>query len=252
MSPGPPPSIQLNTAHLLMRPTGAADGERAFEIQSDWDVARMLAMAAFPPDRAEIERWFAEHLQEWLAGSAYRFAAVRESKLIGVVDIASVSHREGALGYWFDRAVWGLGYATEATRAIVKFAFDDLNLSHLRAGHAFDNTASARVLRKLGFQPIDNVQVWSRSRGETIIEQLYRLERLPSDQSVKPAYGPQQTSQVAKLTKQGPACVRQNLSDRLVIDPPPAIRSGTASSLATRRQARVLARCRARSMDDRP
>jgi [ribosomal protein S5]-alanine N-acetyltransferase len=158
-----------------MRPTGAADGERAFEIQSDWDVARMLAMAAFPPDRAEIERWFAEHSQEWLAGSAYRFAAVRENKLIGVVDIASVSHREGALGYWFDRAVWGLGYATEATRAIVKFAFDDLKLSHLRAGHAFDNAASARVLRKLGFQPIDNVQVWSRSRGEMIIEQRYRL-----------------------------------------------------------------------------
>lgn len=85
MSPGPPPSIQLNTAHLLMRPTGAADGGRAFEIQSDWDVARMLALAAFPPDLPEIERWFAEHSQEWLAGSAYRFAAVRENKLIGVV-----------------------------------------------------------------------------------------------------------------------------------------------------------------------
>jgi hypothetical protein len=54
---------------------------------------------------------------------------------------------------------------------------------------------------------------------------------------IKPAYGPQQTSQVAKLTKQGPVCVRQNLSDGRVIDPPPAIRSGTASSLATRRQA---------------
>jgi [ribosomal protein S5]-alanine N-acetyltransferase len=183
MSPIPPPTFQLNTAHLLLRPTSAADANRAFKIQSDWDVTRMLAIAAFPPDRAESERWFAEHSQEWLAGSAYRFAAMREGKLIGVVDIASVSHGEGALGYWFDRAVWGRGYATEATRAIAKFAFDDLKLSQLRAGHAFDNAASARVLRKLGFQPLDNVQVWSRSRGEAIIEYRYRLRRSPSDRT---------------------------------------------------------------------
>jgi [ribosomal protein S5]-alanine N-acetyltransferase len=49
-----------------------------------------------------------------------------------VVDIASVSLGEGVFGYWFDRAAWGLGYATEATRAIAKFAFDDLKLSQLR------------------------------------------------------------------------------------------------------------------------
>jgi [ribosomal protein S5]-alanine N-acetyltransferase len=180
---GPPSSVQLRTARLLLRPSGAADADRAFEIQSDWDVTRMLAMAAFPPDRAEIKRWFAEHSQEWLAGSAYRFAAMRESRLIGVVDIASVSQGEGSLGYWFDRAVWGLGYATEATRAIAKFAFNDLKLRQLRAGHAFDNAASAHVLRKLGFQPIDNVQVWSRSRGEAIIEHRYRLRRSPSDRT---------------------------------------------------------------------
>jgi hypothetical protein len=51
-------------------PTAADRGsgsDRAFEIQSDWDVARMLAMAAFPPNRAEIVRWFAEHSQEWFA-----------------------------------------------------------------------------------------------------------------------------------------------------------------------------------------
>jgi RimJ/RimL family protein N-acetyltransferase len=66
MSPGPAPSIQFNTARVVLRPASAADAERAFEIQSDWDVTRMLRMAAFPPDRAEFKRWFAEHSQEWL------------------------------------------------------------------------------------------------------------------------------------------------------------------------------------------
>jgi ribosomal-protein-alanine N-acetyltransferase len=173
----------LNTARLLLRPTIAADADRAFEIQSEWGVTRMLAMAGFPPDQVEMRYWFAGHSRERLAGSAYRFAVAREGRLIGVVDIAAVDRGEGALGYWFDRAVWGLGYATEAARAIVKFAFDELSVSQLRAGHALDNAASARVLQKLGFQLVDKVQVRSRSRGEAIIEYRYLLTRSPSDRT---------------------------------------------------------------------
>ena len=178
VSSGPPPSIQLHTARLLLRPSGAADAERAFDIQSDPNVTRMLQLAAFPPDRAEIMRWFAEHPAEWLAGSAYRFAVVRDGRFIGLMDIAGVSRSEGALGYWLDKAVWGLGYATEAARALVAFAFDGLNLSQLRASHASDNAASACVLQKLGFQPIGKMQVWSRSRGEEIVEHRHLLTRI--------------------------------------------------------------------------
>jgi [ribosomal protein S5]-alanine N-acetyltransferase len=172
---GPAPSTQLNTARLVLRPTRVADAARAFEIQSDWDVTRMLAMANFPPDQTEMRRWFAGHSQERLVGSAYRFAVAREGRLIGVVDVAGVDRGGGALGYWFDKAVWGPGFATEAARAIVKFAFDDICVSRLRARHASDNAASARVLQKLGFQPIDKTQVWSRSRGAAIIECRYLL-----------------------------------------------------------------------------
>jgi ribosomal-protein-alanine N-acetyltransferase len=94
---GPPPSIQLNTTRLLLRPTGAGDADRAFEIQSEWGVTRMLAMAGFPPDQVEMRYRFAGHSREWLAGSAYRFAVAREVRLIGVVVIAAVDRGEGAL-----------------------------------------------------------------------------------------------------------------------------------------------------------
>jgi ribosomal-protein-alanine N-acetyltransferase len=143
----------------------------------------MLSMANFPPDLAEMRRWFAGHSQEWLAGSAYRFAVVRDARLIGVVDIAAVDRGEGAFGYWFDKAVWGMGYGTEAAQAIVKFAFNEIGVSRLRAGHASDNAVSARVLQNLGFQPVDRVEAWSRSRGEAIIEYRYLLTRSASDRA---------------------------------------------------------------------
>jgi [ribosomal protein S5]-alanine N-acetyltransferase len=178
-SPVPPRSIR--TDRLVLRPTRAADADRVFEIQSDWDVTRMLSMASFPPDRQEIGQWFADHQREWAAGEAFRFAVELERKMVGLVDVDGISEREGSLGYWFERTAWGRGYAFEAAHALARFAFEEVGLSKLRAGHADDNPASGRVLIKLGFRPLDTVQRFSRSRGETIAQRRYTLARLQFD-----------------------------------------------------------------------
>jgi RimJ/RimL family protein N-acetyltransferase len=140
----------------------------------------MLRMASFPPDRQEIRRWFADHEREWLAGEAYRFAVELEGRMVGVVDLDGIAEREGSLGYWLDRAAWGRGYAFEAAHAVMRFAFEDVGLSQLRAGHAHDNPASGRVLARLGFSPLDTVQRFSRPRGENIMQRRYVLTSLPA------------------------------------------------------------------------
>jgi len=165
----------MTTDRLLLRPTRGADADRAFDIQSDWDVTRMLRMASFPPDRGEIRRWFADHRRQWTAGEAYRFAVERQGRLIGIVDVDEIARGEGEFGYWFEQASWGQGYAFEAAQAVVRFAFDELRLSRLRSGHAIDNIASGKVLLKLGFCPLDTVERESRSRGARIVHRRYVL-----------------------------------------------------------------------------
>ncbi|MGO4264179.1 GNAT family N-acetyltransferase, partial [Lysobacter sp. TAB13] len=96
------PPHHLTTDRLVLRPTSAADANRAFEIQSDWEVTRMLRMASFPPDRADIALWFADHPREWAAGEAYRFAVEFQGRAIGVIDVDEISQGEGELGYWFE------------------------------------------------------------------------------------------------------------------------------------------------------
>ena len=90
--------------------------------------------------------------------------------MIGVIDID-----EGSLGYWLDRSEWGRGYAYEAACAVVRFAREDAGLRKLTAGHSYDNPASGRILRKLGFRFVDAVPRFSRSRGEAIIQRRYVL-----------------------------------------------------------------------------
>jgi RimJ/RimL family protein N-acetyltransferase len=178
----PVPHLRLDTARLVLRPTEPSDADRAFEIQSDWAVTKMLRMASFPPDRVEIGRWFADHPREWAAGEAYRFAVERDREMIGLVDIDGIANDEGELGYWFERAAWGQGYAFEAARTVVAFAFGPVGLSTLRSGHAADNAASGVVLLKLGFRALDTVTRGSRSRGEEITHCRYRLSTPHQDQ----------------------------------------------------------------------
>ena len=178
MNTSPTPARSTKTSRLVLRPTRGSDADRAFEIQTDWEVTRMLRMASFPPDRQEIRRWFADHQREWSAGEACRFAVELEGKMVGVVDVDGIAEREGSLGYWLDRAAWGRGYAFEAAHAVTRFAFEDVGLSKLKAGHAHDNPASGRVLTKLGFSPLDTVQRFSRARGENITQRRYVLPSL--------------------------------------------------------------------------
>jgi RimJ/RimL family protein N-acetyltransferase len=70
------------------------------------------------------------------------------------------------LGYWIARPYWGLGYATEAARAVLDIARHSLRLNRLVAGHFVDNPASGRVLEKIGFRPTGEiVQRHSAGRG---------------------------------------------------------------------------------------
>ncbi len=55
------------------------------------------------------------------------------------------------IGFHIRSAHWGQGYATEAARAVMEFAFGTLHATALFAGHNPKNTVSRHVLERLGF-----------------------------------------------------------------------------------------------------
>jgi RimJ/RimL family protein N-acetyltransferase len=171
------PRTPLTTARLVLRPSEASDAARAIEIQSNWNVTRNLRMASFPPDRDGTQAWFASHDQEWRDGTAYRFAIIAKDRMIGLTDVDEIANNVGDLGYWLEEAAWGRGYAFEAAQALVRFAFDTVKLSALNSGHAADNVNSGRILTRLGFVHTSDGTTTSKSRGATIAQRKYRLDR---------------------------------------------------------------------------
>ena len=71
-----------------------------------------------------------------------------------LIGACGIDPREDApeLGYWLGARYWGRGYATEAVRAVIDYAFGDLQHGSLQAGARVTNPASRRVLEKCAFQ----------------------------------------------------------------------------------------------------
>ena len=103
----------------------------------------------------DAESWIAGHEANYAAGQSIDFAmTLTETKeLIGSIGLQlTPAHRHAELGYFVGPDHWSCGYATEASRAILDFAFNTLGLHRVHVHHFAENTASARVVEKLGFQ----------------------------------------------------------------------------------------------------
>ena len=172
-----PLRLQLRTERLTLRPFEISDAERVVGILSNWKVTRMLRMAPWPPTLENQRDWLAMHAVEWRAGEAYRFALVHAGALIGCADLDGLERGEGEIGYWLDATVWGQGFATEAAGAVMDFARGTLGVTRFSSGHAADNPASGHVLQKLGFQRLDEIEVWSKPRQTVIRQVRYALGR---------------------------------------------------------------------------
>jgi ribosomal-protein-alanine N-acetyltransferase len=102
--------------------------------------------------REEIERASADARRD----VRYAFGVfLKESdELIGRVALSNVSRgawQNATLGYYIDEAHNGHGYATEAVRLALQFAFGPAGLHRVQAAVLPRNVASRRVLEKAGF-----------------------------------------------------------------------------------------------------
>jgi RimJ/RimL family protein N-acetyltransferase len=151
------PDWPIVTERLLLRSYGDADFDGVYAIESSDAVARWLYNDA--RNDAETRDLLARKIRgavfeaegDWLSTAV----TLRESgALVGDVALHWVSdaHRCGEIGFTFNPAHQGCGYATEAARALLPFAFETMGWHRLIGRTEARNTSSARVLEKLGMR----------------------------------------------------------------------------------------------------
>jgi RimJ/RimL family protein N-acetyltransferase len=150
-------AVELRTERLLLRPFRKGDLDRLADWQSRPEVARYLYWEPASRDEAAelLERWMATtRLEQDDDAVTLAVERLEDGLLLGSVTIflRSVEHRQVEVGYVFHPDAGGHGYATEATRTLVDFAFDDLDAHRVFARTDARNAASAALLRRLGMR----------------------------------------------------------------------------------------------------
>ena len=174
------------TERLLLRPGWREDAPALFDAVADERVVRNLAQAPWPYRFEDAEAFLMRERRPTDASCLIFLRTQAAPRLIGGIGIARLEDGGHELGYWLARPYWGLGFATEAGRALVANARDSLRLKRLVSGHFVDNPASGRVLRKLGFKLAGTERRYSAGRGAEVPCRLYALDLVESEAGAVP------------------------------------------------------------------
>ena len=141
----------LMSARLLLRPFSLNDVIEVSHLVGEYEVAEPLMAVSYPYSEDDALRWITKHSPSYETNGSLNFAVeLCENKtLVGFIGMGG-NDRQAGMGYWYGKAFWGNGYATEAGRAILAFGFEELDLQRVEASHLSKNEASGRVLSKIG------------------------------------------------------------------------------------------------------
>lgn len=145
----------LITQRLTLRPLTSGDDARLHALMSDpkvmafWDSVQI----ADPATTAEI---LERQLGDIAAGAALHWAMARsaDAAFVGVIDLSDIDagRRRAEIGFMLAKPFWGLGYAREASHAVISHAALTLRLKALSARAHLGNERSISLLEQLGFQ----------------------------------------------------------------------------------------------------
>ena len=143
--------MTLETTRLLLRPWCEEDAADLYTYARDPDVGPPAGW----PSHTSVEN-SREIIRTVLsAPETYAVCLKADGKPIGSIglhrnDLAEEDD-EYELGYWLGKPFWGQGLIPEASRELLRYAFEELGMARIWCGYYDGNTKSRRVMDKLGF-----------------------------------------------------------------------------------------------------
>ena len=168
------------TPRLLLRPGFPEDAPALAAAIADKAIARNLVSVPWPYRMRDAEAFLASPRDPVLPSFLVFERTATAPQLIGACGLGRRPSGSVEMGYWIARPFWGRGFATEACSSLIGIAAT-LGLPSLEGSHFLDNPASARVLEKLGFEPVGIVAPrMSCARGVEVPARLMRLRLAPT------------------------------------------------------------------------
>jgi len=155
------PNQPIETERLILREVLATDVAGMFELDSNPEVHKYLGNKPITSKEQAVAA--IEHLQkQYKERGIARWAVIHKEtdEFMGWSGIKYLTEQEQEngfynvyeLGYRFISKFWGKGYATEAAKAWVDYAFNEMKIKSFYAAANKGNNGSVHVLQKVGFK----------------------------------------------------------------------------------------------------
>ncbi|MFV1983928.1 MAG: GNAT family N-acetyltransferase [Thiohalomonadales bacterium] len=169
----------ITTSRLTLRPFKKEDSFDVQKLVGNVNVSKSTLSIPHPYDNKQAKEWIACHQLQWYQKIAANYAIEYSATgdLLGSISLMDIEKSEASLGYWVGEPYWNMGFCTEASTAIIRFAFNAMGLQKLTANHASNNPASGKVMRKIGMAHVGHSLVRRLNGSEIGIEQ-YEMHRV--------------------------------------------------------------------------
>jgi [ribosomal protein S5]-alanine N-acetyltransferase len=169
---------ELRTRRLLLRSIERGDIPAIVCLAGAREIATTTAKIPHPYTENDAQSFLAHAEEDFREGRSVTFVVtiLPGGELCGAVGLViTPEHERAELGYWMGVPYWGQGFATEAATAVVAFGFETLRLNRIHASHFVGNTASQRVLEKIGMRHEGTTRLRVRKWNQSIEVEIYGL-----------------------------------------------------------------------------
>lgn len=147
--------MAYQSKRLIIRPLSSSDVVAIHSLHTKPEVDEFNTLG-IPKDFAETEEivdsWIKKENQTPIEQYTFVIETQNSKDFVGIMALgmSNAKYNKAEIWYKLMPTFWGNGYATEAIKWLLEFAFEELHLHRVEAGCAVDNEGSIRVLEKIG------------------------------------------------------------------------------------------------------
>lgn len=174
--------IQLETEKIVLRPFHLSDAEHVQILANDQQIHDTTVRIPYPYKIEMAEQWIQSHNELFEKQIALNFAITIKPELIFIGAIGlelDMNNKKAELGYWVGVEYWNKGYCTEAAIEVIKYGFQKIGLIRIESICMTKNTASEKVLIKIGMKKEGILRKYMLKNG--ISEDVYVYSLLNDD-----------------------------------------------------------------------
>lgn len=148
-------TVEIKTKRLLLRKFTYDDVQAVYENYGRDPLVKRYVSYAPCADLESARGFIQMHMEQYENDPEFcGWAVTLDGEVIGSIGLFNIDKDadQAELGYSIGSKWWGQGYATEAAQAVLDYAFDTVGFHRIYASHHIENTASGRVLERIGMQ----------------------------------------------------------------------------------------------------